>query len=126
MKSFIVSVIIAVIVVAWSLFFVNQIEDFSVKLGVDLEGIVLALGREDYSSAGKLAKEMGDYVDEEKLRLAAMLDHTLLDKIETDIAELRGFIECEVKNDAIAKCRVLDVQIRHMPKNHKLKLENIL
>lgn len=126
MKSFIASIIIAVILVSGSLFFVSSIERFSEKLSVDIEEMVSALEAEDYGAAGRLVENMEEYVDREKLNLAAILDHTQLDKIENDIAELKGFVECRVKHDAIAKCRVLDVQIRHMPKNHKVKIENIL
>ena len=69
---------------------------------------------------------MADYVDEKKLSLAIIMDHTDLDKIEMGIAELKGYIEGEIKTDALAKCNSLDVMIRHMPKNYKLKIENVL
>ncbi len=126
MKSFIAALIIAVAVVASNVFFLQRVEEFSEVVGAELEKTVAALEAEDYAQAAAVSKAMGEFVDREKLSLAAILDHTQLDKIEVDIAELRSYIECEVKNDAIAKCRSVDVLIRHLPKNHKLKIENIL
>ncbi len=126
MRSFIISLIIAGIVVASSLFFVGEIEKVSKSVGESVEEIVEALDAEDFEKAGALTEEMAEYVDREKITLAVIMDHTQLDKIESEIAELEGYIKGRVKNDALAKCNVIDVQVRHMPKNYKLKIENIL
>ena len=69
---------------------------------------------------------MQEFVNKKKTTLAVIMDHGDLDKIESGIAELESYILHKIKPDALAKCNALDVLIRHMPKNHKLKIENVL
>lgn len=126
MRSFIAAVIIGVAVIAGSLFFTARIEDFSASLCENIEEIADCLEKEDYVAAQVLARETADFADSEKPLLTALMDHTELDKIETGLAELQGYIDCGAGHDAIAECRVLDVLIRHIPKNYKIKIENIL
>lgn len=126
MKSFIVSLIIGALVIFGSIFYTDRIEMVSEKLVEDNAEIINCLKKEDFETAGKLTADMSDYVNKKKLSLAIIMDHSDLDKIEMGIAELEGYIEGEIKTDALAKCSMIDVMVRHMPKNYKLKLENIL
>lgn len=126
MKSFIASLIIAVIIVSGTVFYTHRIELVSEKLAEDNQKIISLIEKDDFDSASEFTKDMADYVDKKKIALAIIMDHSDLDKIETSIAELQGYIEGKVKTDSVAKCNTLDVMIRHMPKNYKLKIENIL
>ena len=126
MKSFIVSLIIGITIISATVFFTHRIETVSEKLLKDNRKLIEVLNDENFHQAITLANDMADYVDEKKLSLAIIMDHTDLDKIEMGIAELKGYIEGEIKTDALAKCNSLDVMIRHMPKNYKLKIENVL
>lgn len=126
MKSFIISVIIGIFVVLGSMYYTYSIEKVSKELIEDNKKLVLLLKEEDFKGASKLAGDMADYLDKEKIKLAIIMDHSELDKIEMGIAELEGYIEGEIKTDALAKCSMIDVMVRHMPKNYKVKLENVL
>lgn len=126
MKSFIVSLIIGITVIAGTVFYTHRIEVVSEKLSKDNKKLIEVLNDEDFEKALELTNNMDDYVNEKKLSLAIIMDHTDLDKIEMGIAELKGYIEGEIKTDALAKCNSLDVMLRHMPKNYKLKIENVL
>ena len=126
MKSFITSLIIAIIIVSSSFFFTHSIEKTSKKLLKDNREIIELIKDDNYEKAYSLTKDMQKYVDKKKISLAVIMDHGDLDKIESGIAELESYIDHEIKPDALAKCNTLDVIIRHMPKNYKLKIENVL
>lgn len=126
MKSFIISVIIGILVISGCMYSTYCIENVSKELREDNKKIVNFLKEEDFRGAKEVAKDMSDYLDEEKVKLAIIMDHSELDKIELGIAELEGYIEGEIKTDALAKCSMIDVMVRHMPKNYKVKFENVL
>ncbi len=126
MKSFIISVIIGILVVWGCMYSTHCIERVSAELKEDNKKIVEFLKKDDYEEAEKVADNMSEYLDKEKTRLAIIMDHTDLDKIELGIAELEGYIEGKIKTDALAKCSMIDVMVRHMPKNYKVKFENVL
>ena len=126
MKSFMVSLGIAILIIGGTMFFTHRIEETSKKLLEDNRKIISCLKDDNYKKAHTITKDMKEYVNETKISLAIIMDHGDLDKIESGIAELESYIDSEIKADALAKCNTLDVLIRHMPKNHKLKIENIL
>ena len=126
MKSFIISLIIAAIIVGGTVFFTHRIEETSEKLLKDNRKVISCLENDNYKTAHSVTQDMIEFVNEAKISLAIIMDHSDLDKIESGIAELESYIDSEIKADALAKCSVLDVLIRHMPKNYKLKIENIL
>lgn len=126
MKSFVVSIIIAAVVISGSLFSTHQIEKVSETLSAENSEITEFLKNEDFEKALRLTEDMEDYVNKKKLSLAIIMDHSDLDKIELSIAELKGYVEGNIRTDALAKCSMLDVLLRHMPKNYNLKIENIL
>lgn len=126
MRSFITSLIIAALIISGTVFYTHRIEVVSEKLLKDNRTIISSLKEEDFETASALTSDMAEYVNDKKISLAIIMDHTDLDKIESGIAELEGYIDGRIKTDALAKCNTLDVMIRHMPKNYKLKIENIL
>lgn len=126
MRSFIISLVIAVLIVGGTVFSTYRIEVVSRKILDDNKKVVDAVNEEDYKKAKDLAQHMAEYVDDKKMSLSLIMDHGDLDKIEQGVAELQGYIEGEAKFDSIAKCKFLDVLIRHLPRNYKLKIENVL
>lgn len=126
MKSFIVAIIIAGLIVSGTVFSTHRIEVVSRKILDDNKRVVEAVKENDYQKAKVLARQMAEYVDGKKMTMSIIMDHGDLDKIEQGIAELEGYIEGEAQFDSIAKCKFLDVLIRHLPRNYKLKIENVL
>ncbi len=126
MKSFIAALVIAGLIVSGTIFSTHRIEMVSKKILDDNKNVVAAVKEEDYKKAKSLARNMAEYVDGKKMTMSIIMDHGDLDKIEQGIAELEGYIEGKAKFDAIAKCKFLDVLIRHLPRNYKLKIENVL
>ena len=126
MKSFITALVIAAVMVAGSIFYSAHLDDLSKEMAKDNEEITRLINEEDYEKAREKVQELSDFVDEKKIALATTMDHADLDKIEINLSELHGYVEGEMKTDSLARCKVLDVLFNHLPKNYKLKLENIL
>lgn len=126
MRSFIIALVIAGLIAGGTVFSTYRIEVVSRKILDDNKKVVDAVNEEDYKKAKDLAQHMAEYVDDKKMSLSLIMDHGDLDKIEQGVAELQGYIEGEAKFDSIAKCKFLDVLIRHLPRNYKLKIENVL
>lgn len=126
MRSFIVSVIIAAAIIFACFFHTYHIEKVSVNLLKSNNALHYALENEDFESAEILTENMTEYIKNKKFSLAAIMDHNELNKIETNLAELDTYIKNNVKADALAKCSTIDVILRNMPQNYRLKIENIL
>ena len=126
MKSFVTALVITAAIVAGSLFYSMHIDDLSQEMEKSNQEIMELLHAGDFEQAEERVQALSDFVDEKKIALATTMDHSELDRIEMNLSELRGYVEGGMKTDALARCEVLDVLFRHLPKNYKLKLENIL
>lgn len=126
MKTFFISIGIGVLVVAVSVFYTYRLEKVSENLVMNNRALIEALENDDFEKSEILTDEMEEYINKKKTVLAVVVDHEDLDKIEFAVAELKGYVQYGVKADAVSKCTSLDVLLRHMPKNYKLKVENVL
>lgn len=126
MKSVVVSVIIAAIVVAGSLFYTRSLEKVSEELIEINEQISQYIEAEDYSGANSEIERLSAYLDSRRAVLDAIGDHEEMDNIEMNLSELEEYAKGEKKTDALSRCHVLDFLFEHLPLNYKLKLENIL
>lgn len=126
MRSFIFSIIIGILLVTGSIIYTNHMEKLSTEL-IECNDIIYSLiEEENYSEAEKMIESLSMYIENKTVILAATGNHEEIDKIEITIAQLRQFISQKSCADALAFSRALDVQLKHLPKNYRLRLENIL
>lgn len=126
MKSVVVSVIIAIIVIAGSLFYTSSLEKVSEELIEINKQVSERIEAEDYSGANSEIERLSGYLDSRRAVLDAIGNHEEMDNIEMNLSELEEYTKGEKKTDALSRCRVLDFLFEHLPLNYKLKLENIL
>lgn len=126
MKSVVVSVIIAVIVIAGSLFYTRSLEKVSGELIEINKQVSERIEAEDYSGANSEIERLTEYLDSRRAVLDAIGNHEEMDNIEMNLSELEEYTKGEKKTDALSRCRVLNFLFEHLPLNYKLKLENIL
>lgn len=126
MKSFILALVITVAMVGGSMLYTRELDSISEEaLGYNTR-IQATIAEDDFDGAKESVNALEQYVTEKRIPLSMILDHTTLDKIESSIAELSGFVAGEMKTDALAQNNVLEVLFRHLPQNYKVRLENIL
>ena len=126
MKSFVISVIIAAVMVAGSLFYTSSLERVSGELNDINTRVSKLLDEDDFLGADSEIEHMKSYLDSRRAVLDATGNHEEIDKIEMNISELSEYTKGEKKTDALSRCRVLSFLFEHLPLNYKLKFENIL
>lgn len=126
MRSFISAVIIGFFMIFGSILYTNHIQKISDEL-IRCNSVVFQLvSEEKFSDADKIIDMMCSYIDDKKIILAATGNHEEIDKIEIYITELKQYNCYMYKADAVARIKVLDFLFEHLPKNYKLRPENIL
>ncbi len=126
MKGVIISLCIAVVMVVGSVIYTSHIDAVSEELAEMNRSIIMALEEADFDAAERETVKMAEYLDKKDTVLAATGNHEEIDTIEINVFELVSYIHGEQKTDALARCNVLGFLFEHLPKNYKLKLENIL
>lgn len=126
MKSFLCALCIAALVIAGSIAYTRHIDKLSQELLEENRTVTALVERDDFGGAGEALAGLCDYVQEKKTALAAMGNHEEIDKIEIYLAELEQYINGGMKTDALARCGVLEKLFEYMPKNYRLRAENIL
>ncbi len=126
MKSFFTAIVIAAVIIVGSVFYTRELNEISENMMEHNNQIMNMIHNDDFESAVGQVQELTKYVEEKKISLSMIIDHSTLDKIESNLSELAGYVEGYAKTDALAKSRVLDILFEYLPKNYKLRLENIL
>ena len=126
MKIFIVSICIFALIVVGGIFFSEYMDGISNELSELNAEVKVLIEKEDFGKASELADDLSKIIDDRKIVLASTIDHQTLDNIERNIAELCSYSESGQRFDALAKCEVLEVLFKHLPKNYAVKVENIL
>ena len=126
MKSFIVSIIIAAIVIAGSIMYTHRLETISDKLIAINDAVTERIENEQYGEADEKIRELGEYLEEQREMLATTGNHQELDNIQIYLAELKRFSVGQMKTDALSRCQVLDFLFRHLPQDYRVRIENIL
>ncbi len=126
MKGVWISLVIAATVIIGSVVYTNHIDNVSRELGEINDRIMTHLENENYADAKHEAGKLSEYLEKKRTVLDATGDHEELNKIEMNVSEMSGYIDGKQQFDAISKCMVLDFMFSHLPRNYKLKLENIL
>ncbi len=126
MKSLIIAILIATVIIFGGIYATDKLGDISSYLLDLCEQTSDAVKNDDFQVAGELIGEMEGCVEENYIMFATSIDHNEIDKIEMNIKQMQVYIEQEQKADALAYGNVLIGLFEHLPKDYRLKLENIL
>lgn len=125
MKSFITAMLISAAMIIVSIIYTYHIDSVSKFLISENKKAIENILNEDFEKAAENIQAISTYIETKKITLSATLDHTEIDGIESALAELSQYTDCKNKTDALAKASALNVHLEHLPKNYKLKIENI-
>lgn len=126
MKTFILAVIIAALLVGGGMLFNFSIGNLSDKLMADCDKITELIDSGSFEEASKNISEMTDFMDKKKIILASIINHENIDDIELCISELQGYADKNIGIEAHVKCRKLKHLLEHLPANYKVTLQNVL
>ncbi len=126
MRSVIVALVIIAISVGGSVIYTNHLENTANEMLLKNNIITINILNENYNDAEIEIKSLQKFVKEKRAVLDAVGNHQELDDIEGELAQLLAFTHEDDKKQALSKCYMLDFLIESLPRNFKLKLENIL
>lgn len=126
MKSFIGALVLTVVIIVSSLLYVNKMDKLSSEMIEINEKTYELLVSGDYEGAAESSYKLMNYLEDSRVLLTATGDHEEIKKIELMCCELTELIRNRMDGDSRAKCAALDMLLEHMPKNYKIKAENIL
>ena len=101
----------------------NDVSDYLIDVCEDTRN---KIEEDDFEGAKELADKMKKCLEDNYNMFATSIDHNEVDKIEMNINQMQVYIEKKQKADALAFANVLVGLFEHLPKDYKLKLENIL
>lgn len=125
MKSFIAALVLFAVLVAGGIFFVEYIDDISEQMLAQNTEITSLIENERFSEAKPLVKKLSEFIEQKRAIILTTMDHSYVDTIELYICELEKYVEYRGKSDALAKSNVLNKLFKNLPRNYKLKWENI-
>ncbi len=126
MRSVIVALGIIVLCVAGSLLYTTHLEATANEMLKTNNSITASVVNEEYERAVVEIKSLTSYVREKRVLLDAIGNHQELDDIEEKLSELLAYAYEKDKMHSLSKCYMLDFLIKSLPRNFKLKIENIL
>ncbi len=126
MRSLFVALIIAFITVFGSIEYTRHLENISRQMIEQNQEIEKDIMSQNYDTASEKTKQLSDFIEEKRSLLDAVGNHQELDEIERNLAELVSFTDDRMHADALSKCYSLEFLIRALPRNFKIKIENIL
>ena len=124
-KSFVFSLCLAALLITGSIFYNLKLEKASSGLLLTLNKITQSLENENFTSAHKQTLLLEKNVKNLEIYFASLGNHQEIDNIEMTLAEMKSYIKDNQRHDALAKAQVLNFLFYHLPKNSRLKPENI-
>ena len=126
MRSVIITLIIAVVMVGGSVMYASHLKEQSEMLSEITKDIKDDITNENYSSAADGIKRLDKNVSRFEKFFLATGDHIEMDNIKTNISELKSYTKHKMKGDAMSKIYVLEFLFEHLPHNNQVKIRNIL
>jgi len=125
MKSFIAALVIFVVMIGTGIASLDYIENVSEKMVAKNDEIKKAVSDRDFEKAHTLADELDELVNDKRAILSTTMEHNNIDTIEIYVNELKQYVSEGISADALARCEVIEMLLKHLPKNYKLRIENI-
>lgn len=126
MRTFLVSILIAALLLGGGLLFNSGMNRVSGELAAQNSEALKSITAGDFVLASTLAEQMNDYITKKYTLLATVVDHNIIDDIELCVSELTGYTEKEDATEARVRCLRLGKLIRRLRTNYNVTLQNIL
>jgi len=125
MKSFIMALIIAAVIIMGGIYCTSRVDNLMEELTKKSDSITENINNDGYDKASNTLFQIEERLETDAVILASYLDHNEIDKIEIAISQLEVYLERKEKTSALASLNTLKKHFLRIPKDYKIKLENI-
>lgn len=126
MKTFVITLIMGIFMVCAGNIYTYRLENESRMLTGLTTEIESAIKNDDFDTAGNFLEELDNDVKKFEKFFLATGDHLETDNIKINISELKAFIHCGEKSEALSKTYVLEFLFSHLPNSSHINIGNIL
>ena len=125
MRVVIVTLIITMVVLAFSIFSVYALDGTATEMLKVLEVIDNAVNNKHWDSALNQANVLKEQWQKNQLLWTVLLDHSVIDNIQVSIAHIKAFIASEDYSQVKAEIAGLYLYLKDIPENEKLTIRNV-
>ena len=126
MKSLIVALIIAFSIIFTGIYSTRKLENMSSYLIEMCDKTNKEIENDNFEKAEEYIDQIENFVEENYTMFASTIDHNEIDKIDMNIDQMKTYVSYGQKADSLSYGNALLGLIKHLPKDHRLKIENIL
>ncbi len=126
MRSVLTALLIVLAIVIGGLSYTEQLEKLSGQLVVYSGELAKDIEAENFDGALEQLKIIEDFLEERRTMMESTGKHGNMYEIKRNIIELRSYIECKAKKEALTKNKSLEFLFEDLPKNFHIRIENIL
>lgn len=124
-KETIICVFIVVLIVGLDIFTQNYTEKATIEMNKCLSELKEEIENENLEKTREKIDELDMMWNDEHDKLAYYIEHDELEKVDTAIVQVKGFIENDDVPSAIAELETGKFVLEHIEKKYKFNLQNI-
>ncbi len=126
MKSFVVAILVAVLLVGGSVgysFFMKNTAELIEEKAVSVEKLVES---GDFEGAKSKLSEFHDTLDEKNSVIGSVIEHKEIFEIKRNMAEIEVFLDSENKEESLSRIKSILAVLKQLSDNSALGIYNIL
>lgn len=124
-KEIVICVIIVVAIVSLDIFTQRYTKKTTFEINQMFSSLREEILKEDKMKIGKMVKELDSKWIERHDKLAYYIEHDELEKVDTAIVAMKGYVETEDYSSAVAELDEGKFVIEHIQKKYAFNLVNI-
>ncbi len=126
MKSFIVAIVIAALLVAGSIWHRIYVGETTEEIITTTEQVVSAMESMDFRAASDYTDKLEEVIVREERMLGVICDHKDYYEIKRAVGELAAYIEKEDVGESLAHCSAIKIMTERISEISKPYISNIL
>ncbi|ADG81304.1 hypothetical protein Tfer_2819 [Thermincola ferriacetica] len=126
MKTFVATLVVFAILVGFSTFTYNYINNTTDDLMAHIQVMEKHLRARNWQQAEQGFSKLKSSWDRTSSNWAVFIDHQELDSINMSMARLKNYMDTREKPELLAELGELKLLLKHIPEKEALNLKNIL
>lgn len=125
MKQIILIIILSLIIIPGSLYANYYLTSSAQDVLLHVKNIQIFSKQGDWNNTAKELKSSKEKWDSQKDIWPTLIDHQIVENIESSMIKVDKYVELKNQNDTLAESASLESMIKNVPQSYKLNIENI-